>query len=157
MPSVQESLKGQSAIGTCHNSGDLKMRLLTLLFISTTTVTNAQDITQCPPEPEPQENVLVYRDLTGACDPSTITLSEPKADGAVATVTFKNTPVHGPQHSGIDSLYLDGFRVDINFTWTSGDDVVTIVPPDGYYADPSEVSVPEGQTQEYHIYRYLGM
>lgn len=133
------------------------MRLALIFLFVSTTMTNAQSLPQCPPEPEPQPNILVYKDLTGACDPSTITLSEPKVEGAVATVTFKNTPVHGPQHSGLDSLYLDGFHVMISFTWTSGSDNVQVIPPDGYYADPDSVDVPEGTTQEYHIYKYYGM
>jgi hypothetical protein len=114
-----------------------------------------QDQPQCDP-PESTESTYVYPDMTGGCDHSFVSLGPPKVKNAVATVTYYNTATHGPQHNDEYTLTYEGLTVTILYVWSSGDDTVEVVPPEGYIASPQRVDVSEGATQEYHIYQYLG-
>lgn len=90
--------------------------------------------------------------------PSYVELHEPKAPNAVATVTFLNDTVHSTDEK-FDLTY-DGLTVTFLFDWQfdgTHDERLTVLPPEGYVAVPSEVIVPEGDTATIHIYKWEGM
>lgn len=129
-----------------------------LLVGISTTMSYAQDFEPCV-VPENTSDTRVYEDLTGTCRHSTMHLGPPQVQGAEATVTFNNTQVHGPQHNETYDLTMGGLTATITFQWNpqGSSDSVEVVPPDGYVAVPTIAEVPEGTTQEFHIYKYQGM
>ena len=75
---------------------------------------------------------------------SYILLQETDSPGAIAEVIFHNTAVH-PLAVDTKVLELNGLEVEVTIeTNTTGtDDTVTVLPPEGYYAYPPQVEVPE--------------
>lgn len=90
-------------------------------------------------------------------DASHIRLQETQAPGAVAEVEFKNAPVHSDVVEFFD-LTRNGLTVSIEATLGRGmtPDDMTVTPPDGYIAVPSQISVPEGETMVITIYSAEG-
>ena len=88
---------------------------------------------------------------------STITLEPTDAPGAVAQVTFDNKTVHADQDVTFP-LTLDGLTVEVYAQVGRGltPDRMTITPPDGLIAVPSELDVAEDQVGTILLYRYLG-
>lgn len=89
--------------------------------------------------------------------PSTVTIHEPMAEGATATVTFKNQVVHNKDETF--SLDWEGIAITVHFDWQADDTAaerISIDAPDGYVAVPRAVTVDEQQTGTIHIYKYLG-
>jgi hypothetical protein len=134
----------------------IKEPMLALLFALSACMAEASDYVQ-PYNPESTESMRVYPDLSSAGDYGYILLGPPQVPNAVATVTYYNTPVHGPSDSEDFTLTFEGLTVTISYEWTSGDDSVEVTPPPYYQVEPQGmVAVPEGQTQLYHIYQLLG-
>lgn len=75
---------------------------------------------------------------------SYILLQEADSPGAIAEVVFHNTAVH-PLAVDTKVLVLDGLEVEVTVeTNTTGtDDTITVLPPEGFYAYPPQVEVPE--------------
>lgn len=89
---------------------------------------------------------------------SYVEVHAPTAPNAVATVTFLNDTVHSTDEK-FDLTY-DGLTVTFLFDWQfddTHDERLTVLPPEGYVAVPSEVIVPEGDTATIHIYKWEGM
>jgi hypothetical protein len=89
--------------------------------------------------------------------PSTITIEPTTAPGAVAQVTFVNATVHADETVTFD-LTLDGLTVTVEALVGRGltPDRMTVIPPDGYYAEPSEMDVEEDGVGTIIVYPYLG-
>jgi hypothetical protein len=89
--------------------------------------------------------------------PSTITLEPTTAPGAVAQVTFVNATVHADETVTFD-LTLDGLTVTVEALVGRGltPDRMTVIPPDGYYAEPPEMDVEEDGVGTIIVYPYLG-
>ena len=88
---------------------------------------------------------------------SSMILHETDAPGAAAAVTFKNSTVHSDQDVAFD-LTLNGFTVTIVANLGRGltPDRFEVIPPDGYYALPQFIDVPEHEQATILIYPYLG-
>lgn len=89
---------------------------------------------------------------------SYVELHAPTVPGAVATVTFLNDVVHSTDER-FDLTWND-LQVTFLFDWQyddTHDERLTVLPPEGYVAVPSEVIVPEGDTAVVHIYKWEGM
>lgn len=107
--------------------------------------------------PAVADSSRVWENLYAADADSSVTIHEPTEPGAVATVTFVNTPVHGMDEQF--SIAHDGIKVSVHFEWNAdGTDSerMTVYPPDGYIAIPETITVPEDQTMALHIYQWLG-
>lgn len=74
--------------------------------------------------------------------------------GARAQVTFHNEMVHGPDDNECFPLTLDDFTVEVCFEWNVGGQAerATVLPPDGYIAQPPEMLVDEGQTDTLYVW-----
>lgn len=85
-----------------------------------------------------------------------IQMHEPDDDhrGARAQVTFHNEMVHGPDDNECFPLTLDEFIVTVCFEWNVHGQAerATVLPPDGYIAQPPEITVDEGQTDTLWIF-----
>jgi hypothetical protein len=103
------------------------------------------------------ESKRVWPSATSYTDPAVIELHAPTQPDAAATVTFWNQMVH---HANEEfSLTFDGITVDIFFGFNvtkNGAERVTVIPPDGYLAIPSEIDVPEHQVGHIQIVKYRG-
>lgn len=89
--------------------------------------------------------------------PSTVTIHEPTAEGATATVTFKNTEVHHMDE--IFPLEWEGIAITVHFDWQADDTAaerIEVDAPDGYVAVPRSITVDEQQTGVIHLFKYLG-
>lgn len=88
---------------------------------------------------------------------STITIQPTDAPGAVAEVVFHNKTVHADEDVRFD-LTLDGLTVTVIALVGRGltPDRMTIIPPDGYIAEPPEIDVAEDDVGWVVIYPYLG-
>jgi len=88
---------------------------------------------------------------------STITLEPTTAPGAVAQVTFDNKTVHADE-SVTFVLDLDGLAVTVDALVGRGltPDRMTVTPPDGFIAIPSELDVAEDQTGVILVVPWLG-
>lgn len=75
---------------------------------------------------------------------SHITLHETDEPGAVAAVTFNNTSVHGDADLSFD-LTIGEMTVTVLAKVGRGmtPDRFEVIPPDGYYAKPQFIDVPE--------------
>lgn len=74
--------------------------------------------------------------------------------GARAQVTFHNEMVHGPDDNECFPLTLDDFAVTVCFEWNVDGQAerATVLPPDGYIAQPPEITVDEGQSDTLWIF-----
>lgn len=88
---------------------------------------------------------------------STIAIQPTEAPGAVAEVVFDNKTVHVDEDV-VFALTLDGLTVEVYAQVGRGltPDRMTITPPDGFIAVPSELDVAEDQVGTILLYRYLG-
>lgn len=88
-----------------------------------------------------------YYQWEGRGDPSYIVIQETSSPGAIAEVVFHNKSIH-PKAKDSQTISLDGLEVQVIIeTNTRGaDDTITVIPPEGYYAYPSEEIVPEDTT-----------
>lgn len=89
--------------------------------------------------------------------PSTITIQPTDKPGAVAEVVFDNRTVH-PDEEVRFGLTLDGLTVTVIALVGRGltPDRMSVIPPDGYYAEPPEIDVAEDDLGRVVIYPYLG-
>ena len=89
---------------------------------------------------------------------STITLQPTEAPGAVAEVEFVNRTVHADEDVTF-ALELDGLQVEVFASVGRGlsPDHMTITPPEGFIAVPSEISVEEAGVGVVLIYEWTGM
>ena len=90
-------------------------------------------------------------------EPSHVTIHEPTAPGAVASVTFHNTEVHMKDETFI--IEWNGIAVTVHFDWQADDTAserITVDPPAGYAAVPRQVTVPEDGTATIHIFKWQG-
>ena len=85
---------------------------------------------------------------------TTVKMQATTEPGAVAEIIFDNQPENGPGDNGTFTLTLGGLDVEVTFIWGVGDDAITVIPPDGYFADPERLDVPEGGLGVLHIYSY---
>ncbi len=83
----------------------------------------------------------------GRGDPSYVVIQETNSPGAVAEVIFQNKSIH-PNSKEMQTIALGDIKVQVIIeTNTRGaDDTITVIPPEGYYAYPSEEVVPEDTT-----------
>lgn len=99
------------------------------------------------------------KEWVGIGETSYVELHEPTDPNAVATVTFSNRPVHS--YDDEFTLVFEGLEVGFTMVWgfTKGrrEETLTIYPPDGYIAVPSELDLDEWVTDEAHIYKWQGM
>ncbi len=74
--------------------------------------------------------------------------------GARAQVTFHNEMVHGPDDNECFPLTLNEFTATVCFEWNVRGQAerATVLPPDGYVAQPPEITVDEGQTDTLWIF-----
>lgn len=88
---------------------------------------------------------------------STITLQPTEVPGAVAEVVFDNKTVHSDEEARFD-LTLDDLTVTVIALVGRGltPDRMTVIPPDGYIAEPPEIDVAEDDLGRVVIYPYLG-
>ena len=89
--------------------------------------------------------------------PSTITLAEPRAPNAVATLTFINTKVHGADETF--ELSWSGIEVTVHFEWNANggpQERIEVEAPPGYVAVPRWLDVGEDATGFVDIIRYEG-
>jgi hypothetical protein len=88
---------------------------------------------------------------------STITILPTDKPGAVAEVVFDNRTVHPDEKSRFD-LTLGDLTVTVIALVGRGltPDRMTIIPPDGYFADPPEIDVAEDAVGRVVLYPYLG-
>ena len=88
---------------------------------------------------------------------STISLEPTTAPGAVAQVTFDNKTVHADEQVTFD-LTLNGMTVTVEALVGRGltPDRMEVIPPDGFYADPPEIDVPEDEIGVVLILPFLG-
>lgn len=110
-----------------------------------------------PCDVKSSKSTMVYPAHLEGQECSHVTLGPPEVENAVATVTFRNTPVHSHSDNGNYDLTWNDIRVTIYYSWTSGNDSVTVIPHGGLTSDPTEASVPEDTVQKYHLYKYTGM
>lgn len=134
-----------------------RILVLPLLFLGSCAISPAyaQDFPRPDVFPEETKSLKVYPGFQGV-KYSTIELHGPTVEDAVATVTFRNEPVHGPENDEVFSLQYNGITVIIHFEWTEGHDLVEVIADQGYFVSPQSVYVAEGGQQEYHLYEYLG-
>lgn len=73
-----------------------------------------------------------------------VTIQPSSRPGVEAEVHFVNTDIHDQPYFSFD-LDLDGLVVTVlvEINTSGADDTMTVVPPDGYIAIPTEVTVPE--------------
>lgn len=126
-----------------------------VLFLSTCSPVYAQEYPHAERTPDSTESLRVYPGFYGG-EYSTIELHDPTVEDAVATVTFRNEAVHGPDDNEVFNLEYNGILVTIHFKWTEGHDLVEVIADQGYFVSPQSVYVAEGGEQEYHLYEYLG-
>ena len=88
---------------------------------------------------------------------STITLQPTTAPGAVAEVVFVNKTVHADQAVTF-VLDLNGLAVTVDALVGRGltPDRMTVTPPDGFYAVPPEIDVPEDKSGVVLIFPWVG-
>lgn len=80
-------------------------------------------------------------------------LHAPEKPGAVATLTFQNENAH----TADETFDLEWNGIKITATMTLNVDAIaadklTVTPPDGFFAIPQKIVVPDGDTQKIHIY-----
>lgn len=91
-------------------------------------------------------------------DVSFVELHEPTDPAAEVTVTFDNAQVHTQdeeftlEYEGIEVYFLMDFQHN-----SEQAEKLTVIPPDGYVAVPSEIIVWENESQIVHIYKWRGM
>ena len=136
---------------------NFKILLLSFVFFTLllTGLSYGQDY-KSPVNPEPTESLKVYPSYIGGIELGSVELGPPKVVGATRTVTFSNTAVNGPPDTETFVLTHEGFQVTLVFTWSPGSDTLEVIPPEGFVSVPPSASVPEGSSQEFHIYQYLG-
>lgn len=89
---------------------------------------------------------------------SYVRLGPPEVEGAVATLTFHNQPVHSKdeairlEHAEI----VAGVHVIWNYEGGPHERITLTLPP-GYIAVPWELRTREHQTEKMHIYEWEGM
>lgn len=73
--------------------------------------------------------------------------------GVEAEVTFQNRDIHPLQVERF-TVELDGLAVGLvlELNTDGADDLLTVTPPSGYYADPPQVVVPENTSTTVLIY-----
>jgi C4-dicarboxylate-specific signal transduction histidine kinase len=73
--------------------------------------------------------------------------------GVEAEVTFQNRDIHPLQVERF-TVELDGLAVGLvlELNTSGADDLLTVTPPPGYYADPPQVVVPENSAVTVLIY-----
>ena len=88
---------------------------------------------------------------------STSSLEPTTAPGAVAQVTFDNRTVHADERVTFD-LTLNGMTVTVEALVGRGltPDRMTVIAPEGFYADPPEIDVPEDEIGVVLILPFLG-
>lgn len=88
---------------------------------------------------------------------STITLQPTDAPGAVAEVVFDNKTVHSDELVTFD-LTMDGLTVTVEALVGRGltPDRMTVIPPDGFIADPPEIDVGEDAVGRVLIREWVG-
>lgn len=89
--------------------------------------------------------------------PSHVTIHEPTAPDAVATVTFENTEVHGGNEEF--ALTFGDITVQIIFDWQADGtsaERITVFAPDGYAAVPPSITVQENAEGVIHIVEWIG-
>lgn len=88
--------------------------------------------------------------------PSWIEIRPPDHEhrAARAEVAFHNETVHGPADNKCFPLRLDDFEVTVCFEWNVDGQAerATVIPPDGYIAQPPELVVDEGETDTLWIF-----
>lgn len=103
------------------------------------------------------ESTKVWPSVTSYADPAVIKMHAPKHPDADATVTFWNETVH---HSNEDfTLTFEGLTINVALGFNvdeGGAERVTVLPPDGYLAVPAEITVPEHESRELHIFKWRG-
>jgi hypothetical protein len=90
-------------------------------------------------------------------EPSHVTIHAPTVPDAAATVTFKNTTVHGASETF--SLTWGEITVDCIFDWNHAGGMserLTVIAPAGFIAIPGEILVPEDAQGVVHIFEFLG-
>lgn len=106
--------------------------------------------TAAPAEPDSARRV--WPSHVGSIHDSWIEIHAPAVADAVATVTFKNEPVHSADQTF--DLSWQGVTVTVVFDWDADGqpaERITVLPPEGYVAQPPEIDAPEGATVEIHI------
>jgi hypothetical protein len=88
---------------------------------------------------------------------SAITLQPTEAPGAVAEVVFINRAVHSDADLSF-ALDMGDLAVTVDALVGRGltPDRMTVIPPDGYYAEPPEMDVEEDGVGTIIVYPYLG-
>lgn len=81
---------------------------------------------------------------------SFVKIGEPTVEGAVATITFLN----GPVHNNDETFHLEyqGIVVEILFDFTFGADTITVLTGPNYMAIPPDLTLDEYDQGEIHIY-----
>lgn len=83
-----------------------------------------------------------------------VELQPPTDPRAVAAVTFRNTPVHGADEAF--TLRRGDLEVTVTLDWNADggtEERITVEVPEGYYAHPRTLTVPEDAAATLHIYR----
>jgi hypothetical protein len=91
--------------------------------------------------------------MSSSPEPTTVTLQPTTKLDAVAEIIFRNVDVNGPADTKMYTLVTDTITVDVYFEYTEGEDSLSVYVPDGYFADPMHISIPENTTSE-PIYIY---
>lgn len=88
---------------------------------------------------------------------SSIAIQPTDAPGAVAEIVFDNRTVHSDTLERFD-LTLNGLTVTVEALVGRGltPDRMTVIPPDGYYAEPPEMDVEEDGVETIIVYPHLG-
>jgi hypothetical protein len=72
----------------------------------------------------------------------------------VAEVQFDNVDVNSNQHDGTYPLSIPIISAEVTFTWDAagGADMIAVIVPEGYIADPPSLTIPEGSSGLIFIY-----
>jgi hypothetical protein len=100
------------------------------------------------------EQTAIIGDYRGQS--TTVTLQPSDAPGAVAEVVMHNQAVNGLEDDGTYTL-TGAITVDVQFTWGSAGDTITVTPPLGFIAFPETITVQEGATGVVVIYSAEGV
>lgn len=86
---------------------------------------------------------------------SMVSIEEPTMDGAWVDVLFQN---HIFNSAADDMTYVLGQGIMFTFDFTTGDDTVEVIPPEGFFCLPSCVmTVPEHESARVSLFTALDM
>ena len=87
-----------------------------------------------------------------------VAIVDPLENTHYMTVVFDNRLVYAPHTPWQYTFQIDGHEIIVIMAFGSGDapDLMTVIPPQGYIAIPTEISVEEDAHGIIEIHRYLG-